>query len=214
MEETKKSNGLAIASFVLALVWGVLCLTIIGGLLGVICWILAFIFAIVALCKKQGSTRASIIWLIISLLWIIVTIIWATFIWKVWNEHKDDIVTPITDFATWVDENPEIADLMKNEEFSDKFNEVLEQRLSEKYNEDIKDVEDLDGLIEIWNGVFEEVKATLVDLSNQEVLPEAEVEEEVIEEPAIEEITEEIVEEVVEETAEEVVEETVEETVE
>jgi hypothetical protein len=58
--------------------------------------------------------------------------------------------------------------MMKNEEFNNKFNEILEQRLTEKYGEDIKDIEDLDGLVEIWNSVFEEVKATLIDLAGEE----------------------------------------------
>lgn len=212
-----QSNWLAIASFVLALVGWVLCLTIVGGILWVICWILAFIFAIVALCKKQGSTRASVIGLIISLLWIIITVIGATLLWKVWNEHKDEFINPVTDLVARVDENPDVAKLMENKEFSDKFNELLEQRLSERYDENAEDSENFGSLVEVWNSIFEEVKATLTDLAEEEWVEvnSLEMEEEVVED-VIEEATEEVVEEVVEEveeTAEEVAEEVVEEVV-
>lgn len=217
MVENQESKGLAIASFVLALVWWILCLTVIGAALGIVCLVLALIFGIVALCKKQGAKRASIIWIIISVLWVAIFSVVTLFAWKFIANHKDQILSPITEFAAWVEENPEIAKLMENEEFKTQFEDMLEQRLEEKYGEDYENIEDLEWVFGVWEGLFEEMKSIAMELAEWNTIAlensEEEVVEEIVEEP-VEEVIEEVSEEVVEEAAEEVVEEVVEETAE
>lgn len=204
--ENNQSNGLAIASFVLALVWFLFLLI---PFISCILWILALIFGIVALCKKQ-TKWASILWIIISIVWAAITLVAWLFIGKF-------IVNNVTDFATRIEENPDVAKLMEDKEFNDKFNEILEQRLSEKYGENgenIENIEDLGGFSEILNSVLEEAKATLIDLAEEEwtdanaLEMEEEIVEDVVEEP-VEEVAEEVVEEVVE-PVEEMTEEVVE----
>ena len=168
MEEKKNWwNWLAIASFVLALVWGFFCITLIWLPLWILCWVLAFIFGIVALCKKQ-TKRASILWIIFSLLWTLILVVCTTVIWKFVVQHKDQFVTPMSEFAAWVDENPEIAALMEDDEFSDKFEEALQQRLQEMYWEKYSDIDSIDWLMNIWWDMFEEMKNVATELAEQE----------------------------------------------
>ena len=165
--ENQKSNGLAIASFVLALVWGFLCLTLIWLPLGVLCWILALIFGIVALCKKQ-TKRASILWIIISLLWTIILVVCTSVIWKFIVQHKDQFMSPIAEFSAWVEENPEIAALMEDDEFSDKYEAAIKERLQEKYGEEFSNIDSIDWALSIWWDMFEEMKNVATELAEQE----------------------------------------------
>ena len=165
--ENQKSNGLAIASFVLALVWWFLCLTVIGGILWIICWILALIFGIVALCKKQ-TKWASILWIILSLLWMAIVVICTAVIWRFVVQHKDQFINPLTDFSARVEENPEIAQLMENDEFSDKFEAAIQQRLQEKYGEKYSDIDSIDWMMDIWDDLFEEMINVATELAEQE----------------------------------------------
>ena len=166
-EKTNWWNWLAIASFVLALVWWFLCLTIIGGILWIICWILALIFGIVALCKKQ-TKWASILWIILSLLWMAIVVICTTVIWRFIVQHKDQFMNPINDFSARVEENPEFAKLMEDEDFSDKFEAAIQQRLQEKYGEKYSDINDIDWIMDIWDDLFEEMKNVATELAEQE----------------------------------------------
>lgn len=169
MPETneQKSNGLAIASFVLALVWGFFCITLIWLSLWILCRILSLIFGIVALSKRQ-TKRASILWIIFSLIWAAIVIICTTVVWKFVVQHKDQFMDPINEFTARVEENPELAKLMENEEFSDKFEEVLEQRLQEKYWKEYSDINDVNGLMTVWGDLFEEMKNIVTELAGQE----------------------------------------------
>ena len=166
-EKTNWGNWLAIASFVLALVWGLLCLILIWLPLWVICLILALIFGIVALYKKQ-TKRASILWIIISLFWMVIIFICSKFLLNLWNEHKDQIITPITEFSERVEANPEIAALFDDEKFSEIFEETFEQRFEEKYEEDIKNIENIDWLFDIRWDMFEEMKDIATTLAEKE----------------------------------------------
>lgn len=166
-EKTNWWNWLAIASFVLALVWWFLCLTIIGGILWIICWILALIFGIVALCKKQ-TKWASILWIILSLLWMAIVVICTSVIWRFIVQHKDQFINPINDFSARVEENPEFAKLMENEDFSDKFEAAIQQRLQEKYWEEYSNINDIDWIMDIWDDLFEEMKNVATELAEQE----------------------------------------------
>lgn len=202
-----QSSWLAIASFVLALVG---CLFLLIPFISVILWILAIIFGIVALCKKQQAKWASILWIIISILWAAITLIVWLFVGKLIAENKDEFISPITEFSAWVEENPEVAALMEDEEFNEKFQSTLEQRLAEKYGEDYEDIEDLEGIFNIWGDLFEEMKNVATELAAQEGLA-LENDEEIINEEPVEENMEEVVEEPTEEVVENVVEDTVEE---
>ena len=166
-EKTNWWNWLAIASFVLALVWWFLCLTIIGGILWIICWILALIFGIVALCKKQ-TKWASILWIILSLLWMAIVVICTTVIWRFVVQHKDQFINPINDFSARVEENPEIAQLMENDEFSEKFEAAIQQRLQEKYGEKYSNIDSIDWMMDIWDDLFEEMINVATELAEQE----------------------------------------------
>lgn len=168
MEEKKTwGNWLAIASFILALVWGFFCITLFLLPLWVLCLILALIFGIIALCKKQ-TKRASILWIIFSILWIAIVVICTTVISKFVVQHKDDLINPITEFSEWIEANPEIAELMENEEFSNKYEEAIRQRLQEKYGEDFSDIDSIDGIMDIWWDMFEEMKNVATELAEQE----------------------------------------------
>lgn len=201
-----QSSWLAIASFVLALVW---CLLILIPFISIILWILAIIFGIVALCKKQVKW-ASILWIIISILWAAITLIVWLFVGKLIAENKDEFISPITEFSAWVEENPEVAALMEDKEFNEKFQSTLEQRLAEKYGEDYEDIEDLEGIFDIWGDLFEEMKNVATELAAQEGLA-LENTEEIVDEEPVEENMEEVVEEPSEEVVEDIVEDVVEE---
>ena len=168
MEEKKNWwNWLAIASFVLALVWGFLCIIIIWLPLWIICLILALLFGIIALCKKQ-TKWASIIWILFSILWIAAITICTTIVWKFVIQHKDEIISPITEFSTRINENPEIAALMEDENFSDKFNEILKEKLDEKYGNNYSDIKDLDWIFDIWADTFKEMQNVASELAEQQ----------------------------------------------
>jgi len=168
MEEKKTWwNWLAIASFVLALVWGLLCIILIWLPLWVVCLVLALILGIAALCKKQ-TKRASILWIIISIFWMIIIFICSKFLLNLRNDHKDQIVTPVSEFAERVEANPNIAALMEDEKFSDIFEETLKQRFEEKYGEEFKNIESIDWLFDVRWDVFEEMKDVATTLAEKE----------------------------------------------
>ena len=168
MEEKKTWwNWLAIASFVLALVWGLLCIILIWLPLWVVCLVLALILGIAALCKKQ-TKRASILWIIISIFWMIIIFICSKFLLNLRNEHKDQIVTPIVEFSERVDANPEIAALMEDEKFSNIFEQTLKQKFEEKYKEEIKNIESIDWLLDIRWDIVEEMKDVATTLAEKE----------------------------------------------
>ena len=166
-EKTTWWNWLAIASFVLALVWGFLCITVIWLPLWLLCLILAFIFGIVALCKRQ-TKWASILWILFSVLWIAIITICTTVIWKFFAQHKDQIINPMTEFSARVNENPEIAALIEDENLGDKFESILKEKLEEKYGNNYSNIQDLDWIFEIWEDVFEEMKNVATELAEQQ----------------------------------------------
>lgn len=168
MEEKKTWwNWLAIASFVLALVWGFFCITLLLSPLWILCLILSLIFGIVALCKKQIK-RASILWIVFSVLWMAIVVLCTTIISRFIVQHKDEFINPITEFSERVDANPEIAALMEDERFSDIFEETFKQRFEEKYGEEFKNIEDIDWLFDIRWDMFEEMKDVATTLAEKE----------------------------------------------
>ena len=209
MEEKKTwGNWLAIASFVLALVGGFLCLTIIGGVLWIICFVLSLIFGIIALCKKQ-TARAAISGMAISLVAICCVAILTLNVGRFVVNHKDELISPITQFSNWVDENPDLVELMKDEEFSAKFETAFKAKMQEKYWEDYENVNSVDWALNIWGDVFEEMQNTLLELASQEmysdsningsiILDETIYEEDLAQDVVMDEIVGEVVEEVVE----------------
>jgi len=153
-----ESNGLAIVSFVLALVW---VLFLLLPFISVICWILALIFGIVALCKKQKKWA----WLtgcIISWFFLILTTIGAIFVVK----HSDELINPIIEHSSWLQKNPDIVSLMQDDDFNEKLENLLMDRLEWKYGEDLDNVEDLDDAFSMLWDVFEEMRNAATELSN------------------------------------------------
>ena len=203
-------NWLAIASFVLALVWVFFCMTIIWLPLWVICILLALIFGIIALCKKQTLWAAligTIISWLITLVWIISTISLWTFV----SNHSDQIVDPIKDFATWAEANPQVADMLNDPATNEQFEELLEQRMEEIYWEDFDQVKDIDWLLDVWASLFGEMENVLTELSTNAWTPIIDNPDDMmIDEKDNEELnildTKDIVEETVEETVDEIVE--------
>ena len=51
---------------------------------------------------------------------------------------------------------------------NDKFEEVLEQRLQEKYWKEYSDINDVNGLMTVWGDLFEEMKNIVTELAGQE----------------------------------------------
>ena len=164
--ENQKWNGLAIASFVLALVWIVCCLSVIWVVLWIICWILALIFGIIALCKKQ-TKWAALTGTIVSWIFVALSAVLCFILWNFVVKHSDVLVDPIVDFSAWVEANPELTTLMQNREFSDQFKEILDQKLKERFGEDYDDVEDVDWILGIWEWLFDEMKDTLSNLATE-----------------------------------------------
>lgn len=164
--ENQKSNWLAIASFVLALVWVICCLSVIGIVLWIICWILALIFGIIALCKKQ-TKWAALTGTIVSGIFVVLSAVLCVILWNFVVKHSDVLVEPVKDFSAWVDANPDLAALMNNDEFSDKFEDLLDKKLKEKYGENYDTVEDFDWVLGIWEWLFDEMKDTLSNLATE-----------------------------------------------
>lgn len=163
----QKSNWLAIASFVLALIGALLCLSIIWSVFWIICLVLSFIFWIIALVKKQTPWAARI-GTILSWISLVIGIIFIVFWWLFVARHSDTLISPVTEFSNFIKENPEYAKLMKDEQFSEKFEEILEQRMTEKYWEDYKNIDNLDWALEAYNTMFEEMKSIITELALQE----------------------------------------------
>lgn len=143
-------NWLAIASFVLALVWALLCLTIIWLPLWAICLILAFLFGFIALCKRQ-KVRAAILWMIISL-WVI---IWWYMVWK-------KFIAPVASFVDWIWDNPDLWDVMDNKDFLNKVKDDVTNKIKEKYT-GLDDAKPID----VWSDFFEEAKMSIIELSTK-----------------------------------------------
>lgn len=162
--ENKDTNWLAIASFILAIVWLFLCMTFIFGFLWIFCIILSLIFWIIALCKKQtlwAALTGTIISWIITLFSTVLIIIVSSFIYK----HSDQLIDPISNFATWAQENPQYESLLNNEEVKEQFQTLLQERLESKYGKNFDDVNDVNWILSVWASLFEEMPSILLELS-------------------------------------------------
>lgn len=150
-EKATNKNWLAIASFVLAILWTLFCLSIVCLPLWVICLILAVIFGLIALCKRQ-KTRASILWILISL-WVFIGG------WMLWKK----LSAPVVDFFNRVRENPAIWDMMSEKDFALKVKDNVTEKLQEKYgdSDDIK-------FFDVWSEAFEEAKQNILELAEQQ----------------------------------------------
>ena len=155
--QNQKSNGLAIASFVLALVGTLLCLIIIGLPLWIICLVLAVLFGLIALFKGQKA-RASILWILISL-WVLIGG------WMLWKK----LSAPVIDFVNRIGDNPAMWDIMNEEEFANKVKDNVTEKLKEKYD----DSDELK-FFDIWNEAFEEAKQSIIELAEQQWINENE----------------------------------------
>lgn len=87
---------------------------------------------------------------------------------KLWDEHKDQILTPVTEFSEWINNNPEIAALMEDEDLSDEFSEILKEKLEEKYGNNYSDIKDLDWIFDVWADTFKEMQIIATELAEQQ----------------------------------------------
>ena len=55
--------------------------------------------------------------------------------------------------------------MLKDESFSEKFEELFESRMQDKYGEDYENVENQDDLLSVWWDLFEEMKSVASDLA-------------------------------------------------
>lgn len=151
-EKTTKKNWLAIASFVLALIWGPLCITGIWLPLWLLSLFLAILFGIIALCKKQKAW-AAILWILISL-WLLIG--W----WMVWKKFAP----PVKDFVGWVKENPEVWDDLNDWNFVSNVVGNAVNNITEKY----ADSSDETTPYQVWSDLWEQAKLSIIELSSNE----------------------------------------------
>lgn len=163
--KTEQKSGLSTASLVLAIVWLLLCLTIIWAFIWIPAAIVGLIFGIIALVKKQKKWMA-IAWVIISWLVILITA-WLVIFWTIFvKKNSDVLLDPMMQFAETMKQDPELEELMQNPAFQSEFQYLFEQRMREKYG----DLEEIDGREEgkqYIPEIFEEMESIMLWLKEK-----------------------------------------------
>lgn len=162
--QTEQKSGLSTTSLVLAIVWLVLCITIIGALVWVPLAIAALIIWIIALVKKQKKWTA-IAGIIISWFVILVTIIIVTVGFVFLKNNADTILNPIMEFSEMMKNDPELAALMQNPEFANEFEYIFKSRLTEKLG--TAEIENLSEIKSIFPMMFDEMKNVMLELKDK-----------------------------------------------
>jgi len=161
----EQKSWLSVASLILGIVWLVLCVTVIGAPVGIPVAILALIFGIIALVKKQkkGMAVAGVIisWLVV--LASVATIIVSTIFIK---NNSDVLIDPIMWFSEMMENDPELEELMENPEFRAEFEYLFEMKIIENFGEE-ENVENR------WEAktkipmIFEEMESVLLELKEK-----------------------------------------------
>jgi len=165
VKKKEQKSGLSVTSLILAIVWGLLCLTIIWAFIWVPAAIVGLIFGIIALVKKQKKWMA-IAWVIISWLVILITA-WLIIFWTIFvKKNSDVLLDPMMQFAETMKQDPELEELMQNPAFQSEFQYLFEQRMREKYG----NLEEIDGREE-WKQyipeIFEEMESVMLWLKEK-----------------------------------------------
>lgn len=125
------SNWLAIASMVCAIVGWLFTLTIIGAILWIPLMIIAFVLWVIVVVDKKAWKWMAIVGIVIPVIAWIVTLIGGYFIGRV----VQDLALPIEEFAQELDQmienDPELATLMEDEEFEKQVAELTEEKIKE-----------------------------------------------------------------------------------
>ncbi|HRX63790.1 MAG TPA: DUF4190 domain-containing protein [Candidatus Absconditabacterales bacterium] len=164
VKKKEQKSGLSVASLVISIVALVLCITIIGAVLGVPLAIVALIFGIIALVKKQNKGMA-IAGTIISGLVILVTILLAIF-GTIFIKKNADVFNPIVEFGQMMEADEELTELMKNPEFQSEFEYLMETRMVEKY-ENVEEIEGREQAKQEIPGIFEEMEQIVLELKEK-----------------------------------------------
>ena len=176
-----QKKWLAVTSFVLSLVWLLLSLTVVWiwaiiwvplailwltiVWIWVIIWvplaILWLIFWIVALVKKQKKWLA-VTWIVISWLILLITSIFSIFVVRYAPLEE------INEIAQMMEEDPELAVLMTNEQFAEEFQSRFQTVLIQKFgaaNDGLSTWENLESLA--VPTIMEEMKNVLYQLKDE-----------------------------------------------
>jgi len=165
IKKKEQKDWLSIASLVLSIIWAILCLTVIGAILGVPLAIVALIFGIIALVKKQKKWMA-IAGVIISGLIIVISIVVIS-IWVVFFKRNADVLMgPIKEFSQMIEQNPELTELMNKQEFANEFEYEFKNRMIEKFwtESEMENREDIKTQIP---SIFEEMKDVIMELKEK-----------------------------------------------
>ncbi len=160
-----QKDWLSITSLVLSIIWAVLCLTIIGAILWIPLAVVALIFGIIALVKKQRKSIAItgiIISSLIILISIITVIIWVMF----FKRNADVLVEPIKEFSQIIKENPELTELMNKKDFANEFEYEFKNRMIEKFWED-SEMESREDIKTQIPSIFEDMKDLMFELKEK-----------------------------------------------
>jgi len=164
---TKKQDQkswLSTTSLVLSIVWAVLSLTIVGAILWIPASIVALIFGIIALVKKQKRWTA-LAGVIISWFVTLVTIVILTVGIVFLRNNADTILNPIMEFSEMMENDPEFAALMENPEFANEFEYVFKSRLVEKFG--TGEIENLSDIKSTFPLIFDEIKSVMLELKEK-----------------------------------------------
>ena len=165
VKKTEQKSGLSTTSLVLAIVWFVLCITLIGAIIWIPLAIAALIFGIIALVKKQKKWMAIagvIIWGLVTLVWIGLAIFGTIFV----RNNADVLLDPIMQMSEMIDEDPELEALMENPAFQAEFQYLFQQRMEEKFG-DMEDVEWWEESKEYIPQIFDEMQTLILELKEK-----------------------------------------------
>ena len=165
IKKTEQKSGLSTTSLVLAIVWLVLCITVIGALIWIPLAILALIFGIIALVKKQkkGTAIAGVvIWGLVTLIWLALAIFGTIFV----KNNADVLMDPIMHMAEMVEADPELEELMENPTFQAEFQYLFQQRITEKFG-DMEDVEGWEESKQYIPQIFAEMEIVILELKEK-----------------------------------------------
>lgn len=165
IEKTEQKSGLSTTSLVLAIVWLALCITVIGAIIWIPLAILALIFGIIALVKKQkkGTAIAGvIIWWLVTLIGLGLAIFGTIFV----KNNADVLMDPIMEMSEMMKADPELEELMENPAFQAEFQYLLQQRITEKFG-GMKDAEGWEESKEYIPEIFAEMKSIMLELKEK-----------------------------------------------
>ena len=158
----KQKKWLALTSLILSIIGLLLSMTLIRLVLWFPIALVWLIFGIVALVKKQKKGLA-IAGIVMSGIVVIMTAIFSFFLIK----YSDSIIEPIKEITALMENDPELAKLMTNKDFSNEFQTKLQEVLIQKLATDTPS-ENWENEDTLWIPmIMEEMKNLLYDLKDE-----------------------------------------------